>query len=62
MPSILQLVTIDSSERAVDSFVRSDAGPWQPVITIADRGLVALPSIDVHLTLAEMYHGTLLEM
>ena len=60
-PAIVQFVVIDATQRSVESYVRDETGSWLPVMTHADASVVALHSVGVELSVAEIYRGTSLD-
>jgi Uma2 family endonuclease len=60
-PSIEQLIIIESESRSITSYLRDDRGYWQPGETTIGEGAVALPGVEVELTLKEIYRRTSLD-
>jgi Uma2 family endonuclease len=60
-PGIEQLVIIESEARSITSYLRDDRGYWLPGETTIGEGAIILPSVQVELTLREIYRRTSLD-
>ncbi len=59
--TIEQLVIIEAETRAVSSFLRAEAGGWDPPIITIGNGILRFPGVDVHMSLDEVYRLSTLD-
>ena len=57
-PSIEQVVIIESESRALSSYCRDEHGTWQPPVTTIGNGTFRFSTVDVKMTLDEVYRRT----
>jgi Uma2 family endonuclease len=59
--SIEQLVIIEAETRAASSYLRAEQGGWRPPILTIGNGILRFPTVDVEMTLDEVYRLSTLD-